>query len=171
MGMNVDATLAYGYDLGGSDQWFVAETTGEWGSLNLSWYDEESSGGFVEQMFNALWRAMPEPPECQYDFQRQDAAEKHWGVKMEHAGSHDYPGYVLAIPGSGSSVDWAETMALDLDDLRAKPAASGWDEKLAAVLAVLGITPIRQVRQPGKPRSEWTTEPVGPRWLVFPFYG
>ncbi len=160
MGMNLDATLAYGYDLGTDEDPKFAEKD-RYGQPELDWFDpeaedeDEGAKGFVEQLFNHLYAQIDNPEPAEYDFQRQRqrVAEQHYGVKIAHSGSHEYPGYILIVPIIQESVNWSDTLALD-------PAVIGeprpeWDAKLTAVLKTLGITPTQD----------------GPKWLVFPCYG
>ncbi len=188
MGSDPGANLAYGYDLGSTDEWLLAEATGEWGELVLPWYDEtiddeneseddEEDTGFAAALMNRLYAAIPDPPPADHNYGRANAAAAHWGVKLVSAGSltEGSTGEVLIAVGSDEgrhrSVEWSETMPLDLDELAALPAANGWDAKLAAAITALGITPVRDVSEPGTPRDERKKAPVGPRWLVFPTYG
>ncbi|GAA0493831.1 hypothetical protein Ade02nite_21070 [Paractinoplanes deccanensis] len=158
MGMNVDATLAYGYDLGTDEDPKFAEK-GEYGQPELPWFDSEAEDddegekGFVEQMFNHLYAQIDNPPPAEYDFQRQKIAEEHYGIGVQHSGSHEYTGYILTVPDIQESVDWSDTLALD-PAVISEPRPE-WDARLATVIRILGITPTQD----------------GLKWLVFPSYG
>lgn len=153
MGMDPEARLAYGYDLGTYED-FKADQRGEFGSPDLPWLDEDDTD-FAAHAYNQLFTAVPNPPQVEYDFERERSAQAHFGVEFDHSGAHDMPGFILAAAGSTSGVEWSDTMMLDLADLGERPGVNGWDAKLAAALEALGITSTQ----------------AGPRWLVFPFYG
>jgi hypothetical protein len=155
MGMDPEARLAYGYDLGTFED-FKATPRSEYGGPELPWLDEDStdlaaaaepillaSVGFTEE-----WTAGNEG-----FFDRQCAAEEALGVDFDFAGTHDYPAFLLVAKGSQRSVEWADSMTLDPAEIAT--ARPDWDVKLAAALTALGITPTQD----------------GPKWLVFPFYG
>lgn len=156
MGSNPRAHLAYGYDLGTSED-FKAEQRDEYDQPDLPWFDVEG-GDFVEAAERVLltsvgftetdWRA-------DGYYERQRAAEAATGVEFQQSGHPDYPGWVLVARGSERSVEWAETMPLDLKELGDAPVTGGWDSALGAALAVLGITPTQDRAC----------------WLVFPSYG
>jgi hypothetical protein len=154
MGSTASAHVAYGYDLGGKED-FLAEPRDEYGSPVLPWCNDNSE--LTEQAealllketgFSETWS--DENPGY---FQRLAAARQQVGVNFEFSGHADYCGWILIATGSERSVDWAKSMAVDPDQV-SRPHAE-WDAKLAAALRVLGITPSQ----------------AGPRWLVFPSYG
>jgi hypothetical protein len=162
MGMDPEAHLAYGYDLGTGEDFKAAER-GEYGAPELPWLpaDEDGDSDFsefgdeVEKRLLASvgftetnWRA-----EGYYD--RKKEAEKRVGVEIAYSGAPDYAGWILVAQGSERSVEWSETMPVDLDELTNRPSYEGWDTKLADALTALGITPTQD----------------GPKWLVFPSYG
>lgn len=161
MGMDPDARLAYGYRLGDSDKFDLAEATGEFGELVVDWYDDDRKDNFETQLWARLYDLTPEPrPAVEYDWQKEDAARSHWNVDIVHSGSHDYPGYILTVTGDNTegsyrSVEWSDSMELDLHAMVSGPEQMTWDARLAAALKALGLTPTQ----------------AGPKWLVFPFYG
>jgi hypothetical protein len=159
MGSSAEATLAYGYDLGTLED-FKAAQRSEYGSPDLPWFDEDAEddedtdfGSAVEKVLLAAAGFTEEwsPGKDGY-FDRKKAAEEGIGVRLAHSGSHEYPGFILFATGSKRSVEWSDTMALDLDTLA---ETHDWDAKLSAALTALGITPTQD----------------GPKWLVFPSYG
>lgn len=160
MGMNVDATLVYGYDLGSMDD-FKATERGEYGSPVLPWLsddeDAEDEQGFADAAETVLLASVGFDEEWTEDsdgfYARQRAAQERLGVDFEYSGSHDFAGYILHAVGSKRTASWAETITLDPAEI-ALPRPD-WDAKLTAALTALGITPTQ----------------TGPRWLVFPFYG
>ena len=161
MGMNVEATLAYGYDLGAIED-FKAAQRSEYGSPNLPWFNEDTEdddqvSDVPDAGTKTLLASVGFTEEWSRDvpgfYDRQRAARERLGVDFDYSGSHDYPGFILYAKGSEQSVDWAEALALDPAEIAA--SRPDWDAKLTAALAVLGITPTQD----------------GPRWLVFPFYG
>lgn len=160
MGSSPSAHLVYGYDLGTCEGYKLAECEGEYGSLAVDWFDngdDENSNppDFATQVYDRLYAAIAGAPAAEYDFQRQDIAERHFGVEFAYSGGDETPGFILIAAGSESTVDWTDTIAVDLAHLAAAPEAQGWNAKLAEVLTVLGVTPTQD----------------GPRWLVFPSYG
>lgn len=185
MGSDPEARLAYGYDLGNADQWFLAEANGEYGELDLPWWpDDEDEDtdlpSFETAVMNALYAAIPDPPPADGDYDREKAARAHWGVKVVSSGNleNDYVGNLLVAAGSDTdangrrrSVEWCETLPLDLDELAAAPAAGGWDAKLGAAVAALGITPVREAPDATGPIRDRAKVPTGPRWLMYPLYG
>lgn len=161
MGMTARAKLVYGYDLGTLEDFKAAERS-EYGSPELPWFNEDETdedgeeADFGTAVENLLYAAAGFTEKWSRDndgyFDRKKAAEERIGVDLDHSGSHEYPGFILYARGSKRSVEWSDTMALDLDVLA---ATYDWDTKLAAALTALGITPTQD----------------RPKWLVFPSYG
>jgi hypothetical protein len=155
MGSDPVAHLGYGYDLGGPEGWHVAGLD-EYGGLQLDWLGEDDD--FTEAAETRLLVASGfTETDWQADgyFDRKRAAEKALGVEFSRSGTWEYCGEILVASGSTSSVEWSETMPLDLDALRYEPHLPLWNEKLTAALSALGLTPTQD----------------GPKWLVYPFYG
>lgn len=162
MGMTARAHLAYGYDLGSSEDFKAAER-GEYGEPNLPWLTDDddegehddfgteaeeillTSAGFTEE-----WT-----PGSDGYFDRKRAAEDRVGVEIHYSGHPDYPGLMLIAKGSQRSVEWSKAMSLDPGEMIRQPNRELWDTKLAAALTALGITPTQD----------------GPKWLVYPTYG
>ncbi len=159
MGMDVEATLAYGYDLGTLED-FAASQRSKYGSPELPWLDEDDEDtGFPDAAEKVLLAAAgfteewtPTSRDDGY-YDRKRAAKERIGVHFDYAGSHEFPGFILYAKGSKKSADWAETIPLDPTEIAAPRPE--WDAKLAAALTALGITPTQD----------------RPCWLVFPFYG
>lgn len=170
MGSSPRAHLAYGYDLGTSEDFQAAEH-GEYGQPKLPWLTDDDEGGEresfaegVERLLLAAAGFVEIPWEIRKDYDeaaRRDyydakhEAEKQHGVELAFSGAYDYAGWMLIAKGSDRSVEWSEAMEVDLDELTNRPAYEGWDTKLADALTVLGITPTQS----------------GPKWLIFPSYG
>ncbi|MFC3988751.1 hypothetical protein [Actinoplanes siamensis] len=160
--MSPRAHLAYGYDLGGAEDFKAAERD-EYGSPKLPWFPDDdsevddfgseaekillASAGFAEEWTPAAAKA------GYYDRKRD--AEKRCGVELDTSGHYDHCGWVLIAKGSEQSVEWSQVMALDSAEMQRRPAAEGWDAKLRDALTALGITPTQD----------------GPKWLVYPSYG
>jgi hypothetical protein len=144
MGTPVRATLAFGYDLGnmGGSPLFEAP-----------WWDDDSGEEAPVQVFDALYAAIPEATGERNQDERQAAAVKHFGVDIEYSGTDSFEGWLLVAVGSDQEVRGAGVLALSLHDLSNPPRE--WVERLAAAVAVLGLTP----------------EPAEPQWLVFPTLG
>lgn len=167
MGMTASAHLAYGYDLGSVED-FKAEKRSEYGSPKLPWFDQEEdeddgsepAGDFAGLAERVLLDSIGFTERYTEDagsdyFRREREAKARLGVEVGFSGHPDYPGWILVATGSEKSVDWAETMTLDPFVLERTPIDEGWDGKLEAALAALGITPTQG----------------GPCWLVYPSYG
>lgn len=156
MGSSPTAILAYGYDIGGAEDWKIREA-GEYGDPTVAWYnDDEDADGFVTQAENRLLVASGfTETDWQVDgyHARKREAENRLGVTFRYYCSFEYSSYVLAT--KVITVDWGETELLDLPKLMAEPAEQGWDDKLAAALCVLEITPNQE--RPG--------------WGLYAFYG
>lgn len=153
MGSCASAHLAYGYDLGNNDGFFCAER-GEYGP-DLPWLDDEEED-FAEQAENRMLKSVG------FDFERTDdyyeritTARKTLGVEIYHSGHIDYSGWLLVVTASIRTVNWAESMEIEPNELINTPCHRNWDTKLAAAVTALGITP----------------DTTSPKWLVFPSYG
>lgn len=138
--------------------WHFAEYDEDQYRITLPWYregDEEDS--FFEQAEERLLAEIGHFTETDWQadgyFERKHAAEERIGVTFESYGSYDYGGRILAV--YETSVNWGCSGVLDLAALAAQPATEGWDDKLAAAISALGITP-KQER---------------PGWLLCAMYG
>ncbi len=142
MSTSTDAILAYGYDLGGEEEWRV-EQLDEDGALQLDWFDPEAEDAdFIETATDRLlagagftetdWHAPGY-------FDRKAEAETRVGVEFDTYCSGDYPLYVIAAKRVTVARGYIEN--LDLAALARDVIELRWDEKLAAALQVLGITP------------------------------
>lgn len=164
MGADPEARLTYGYDLGTYEKFKAAEVSA-YDSPNLPWYRTDlyyddpgyADGDFIEALYQALYKAIPDPPPAEDEYDRKSAAEKHFGVQVEYSGAESSIGWVLTIKDEDAnrSVEWSDTIALDLGVLSMLPLVGDWDAKLSRALIALGITPTQDQ----------------PRWLVFPYYG
>ncbi|MGW1950116.1 hypothetical protein ACWCRC_38155 [Streptomyces sp. NPDC001940] len=152
MGQSTNAMLAYGYDLGGEEEWKL-EGLGEYGELpELPWFNEDDGegDGFQEAAerrllaeitgFTETWS-----PDSDGYFDRERAAKARLGVQFDTHCSGDYPMFLLAtkvITVHRGSVDEIDMMALATE-----PEANDWDEKLHTALHALGITPTQEKAQ------------------------
>lgn len=153
MGASTDAILAYGYDLGCDDLWHVTglDEDGDW---RPSWLgeDEELPAGIERTLLASVgfdetdWRA----PDF---YSRKWEAEGRLGVKLVRHCCDEYPMYVLAAHQINAARGDVE--ALDLAELDAQRVERAWDDKLAAALSALGITPTQ----------------VAPSWLLVSWWG
>jgi hypothetical protein len=155
MGQSTNAVLIYGYDLGGGEkEWLVDEASGDYGDLRVDWYDEEGQDDFVEAAMKRLrvsagftetdWRA-------DGFFRRQREADDRVAVKFETYCASDYPIYTLAA--HVITVHRGDLEVLDLAQLQRLPGENGWDAKLTAALATLGLTPKQE--KPGWLLCSW----------------
>lgn len=156
MGHAPKAQLIYGYDLGGDDDgWAFAEYDQDECEISLPWFDptkefaEEAEKRLLAQIagFTEEWR---QGAGSEF-FAREKAAKAQLGVEFEFYG-YEMCGHALSAHREW--VEWSAT-AVDLAALASRPAAEGWDDKLAAAVAALGITP-KQER---------------PGWLLAASYG
>ncbi|MEV7013337.1 hypothetical protein [Streptosporangium sp. NPDC051022] len=157
MGSSPTGILAYGYALGGADGWNISEVD-EYDGIDptkITWYDEDN-GDFTEQAEKQLLAASGlTETDWRVDgyFARKREAEASLGVEFYGHGYDGGPMYALVT--KTITVEWGESKVLDLPALMAAPAEHGWDDKLAAALTVLGITPTQE--KPG--------------WLLCAYYG
>lgn len=157
MGQSTNAVLAYGYDLaGGDDEWKIAEV-GEFGEPNLPWFnpdgeleedtdtedDDEAETDFVtlaeKRLLAEIAGFSEEPYAADGYYDRKQAAEKLVGVEFESYCSGEYSMWVLAT--HVITVYRGDSKLIDPAELAAMPEREGWDAKLAAAVAALGITP------------------------------
>ncbi|CAL9610122.1 hypothetical protein SUDANB1_05608 [Streptomyces sp. enrichment culture] len=169
MGRSTDAILAYGYDLGGPDEWRLKDL-GKWGQLpELEWlkatgdddqdepdtddeYDEEDFHGRAEEHllrtvggFTEEWT---EGAGATGYFDRRNAAEKRVGVQIRDYCSDGSPSYLLAA--HTIRVARGDIEHIDPADLLHRPATEDWDSRLVVALDALGIAPAQET----------------PRWLL-----
>lgn len=149
MGQSTNGMLAYGYDLGGEEEWKLQEA-GEYGELpNLPWFDEEDEDGdgFQEAAerrllaeiagFTEEWSSSNEG---YHD--REKAAKARVGVGFDTYCSGDYPMFLLAA--KVITVYRGDVENIDVAELAVAPEMNGWDERLQAALQALGITPVQE---------------------------
>jgi len=144
MGTSTDAILAYGYDLGGGDEWKFQEAA-KYGEFELDWYDEESDDDFTSQAEKHLLASVGFIEEWAPDsgyWDRKKEAEARLGVEIETYCKDDYPMYVLAT--KVITVSRGDSKVLDLPALMADPTQNGWDHALRTALTALGITPTQE---------------------------
>jgi hypothetical protein len=150
MGSSPSAFLAYGYDLGGSDEWKIHETD-EYGGIDasnvstLAWYDTDAIDGFIEQAKRHLLTAIAGFTEEWGDnqdglyFDRKKAADAQVGVTFERYSYLEYPMFVLAAKVIDVGDD--EAKPVDLAELVSHPDRPKWDAALFDAVKTLGITP------------------------------
>ncbi|MYT20121.1 hypothetical protein GTW69_07430 [Streptomyces sp. SID7760] len=144
MGTSTNAVLAYGYNLGGDGPGWAFREVGEYGEPTLDWYDVAdedfasavsarllASAGFTEK-----WG---DNPDGGY-FERERAAAKSLGVELDSYCHIEAPMYVLAA--KVITVYRGDAAILNPAELAAVPPE--WDEKLAAAVTTLGITPTQE---------------------------
>lgn len=163
MGVRTDGILAYGYDLGGEDEWKVREAD-EYGGLI------PGTGGWVpdpeaeedcdlislaeRQMLDASGFTETYEDGREGYFGREREAKEALGVEFEAYCSDEYSQYLLAAKvltaGRGDVKDVSALMAgADEATLRE------WDGKLRRALEVLGLTPVQDK----------------PKWLLCSYWG
>lgn len=152
MGQSTNGILAYGYDLGGDEEWKIAGL-GEYGELPpLDWYSTDDDGDDFQSAaerrllaeladFTETWTKDNEGY-----FDRERKAQARLGVEFDTYCSGEYPMYLLAA--KVITVYRGDVKDIDMAALAVEPEMNGWDEKLRAALAVLGITPAQD-------RAKW----------------
>ncbi|MGX1513976.1 hypothetical protein [Streptomyces collinus] len=121
MGRATNALLAYGYNLGGSDNGWEVQETDDYGGLAVDWYDEET-GDFRADVEAVLAHALP-----------------GHGLKLEEHCSDRATSYLLAV--DVTTAHRGDPVVIDFADLTRTQLAGDWDDQLAAGLRALGLTP------------------------------
>lgn len=140
--------LAYGIDLGTSDEHFIEER-GEWGSLDLPWMRRDEDGFTTENLTEAftrrLYEAVPGVDGTKTEsYQQEDDVWEHYGVKiLEHGWLHEGDTVSFALIAYSLEVDGGDALPLDLPGLIEMQKRLSFDEKLAGALKVLGVTPTK----------------------------
>lgn len=157
MGTSTDAILAYGYELGGPEEWHLAEASGEYGELVLPWYDEDSDADFIDAAQKLLSASTGFTEEWSEGndgyFDRKRAAEARLGVVIDCHGHGDFPIYILAAHATTARRGQSEV--INMAALTTAATEQAWDAKLAAAIQTLGITPTQDQ----------------PRWLLCSYWG
>lgn len=149
MGQSANGVLVYGYDLGGDEEWKV-QGAGEFGEPPaVDWFDPDDEEGdhfqaAAQRRLLAEIAGFAEEWSAGDDgyFDREKAAKARVGVEFVTYCSHDYPMYVLAA--KAITVDQGYVNDIDMAGLVQAPAREGWDEKLRAAIAALGLTPTQE---------------------------
>jgi hypothetical protein len=141
MGQSTNGILLYGYNLAGGDSEWQVREVGEYGELQLDWYDNTSdeADDFETQAEKRLLASVgfteKWAPGVEGYWDREREAKARLGVEFESYCSGEYPMYALAAKGS---VQTAHRGDCDPVDFTVQP---DWDDKLRAALEVLGMTP------------------------------
>ncbi|MFF9118282.1 hypothetical protein ACF09Y_22230 [Streptomyces massasporeus] len=156
MGQSTNGILAYGYDLGGEEEWKL-QGLGEYGELpDLPWhaegedFQEAAERRLLAQLadFTETWQ-----PGSDGYFTREQEAKARLGVEFDTYCSGDYPMYLLAT--KVITVYRGSVEHIDMAELVTAPETNGWDEKLRAAVQALGITPTQEK----------------PKWLLCSYWG
>lgn len=144
MGSSPYGLLAYGYDLGGGGGGYTFRETGEFGDLNVDWFNYDDGPDFISACVDRL-RASVGFTETDWDadgfFARRAAADAAIGVMFEQTGEHDQASWMLVT--TIKTAEWDDTKVVDPQALINDPVTHDWDTKLGLALRVLGITPER----------------------------
>jgi hypothetical protein len=162
MGVSTDAILAYGYDLGGGDEWQVRELD-EYGGLipdTGGWVPDpetEDDYDLIELAERHLLNASGftetyEDGRKDY-FARERAAKESLGVEFETYCSDESPMYLLAAKVLTVARGYVEDAAAFI--LAAEQARPEMDAKLRAAVEALGVTPVQDE----------------PKWLLVSYWG
>lgn len=159
MGQSTNAMLMYGYHLGGPDGGWEIQQADEFGGLDVNqipWLRLDDESDFITQAEQKLLESVGfTETDWQADgyFDRERAAEARLGVTFESHCSGDYPMWVLAA--AEMTAYRGDARIVDLAALAQQVADEGWDDKLAAAVEALGITP-KQAK---------------PAWLLCSYWG
>ncbi|MGW6789996.1 hypothetical protein [Streptomyces chartreusis] len=141
--MSTNGVLLYGYDLAGGDCDFAVREVGEYGELELDWYDDDGDG-FQEQAderllaaagFTEVWT--PDASENGFYTRRAEALATY-GAVFESYCCAECTMYALAAKGS---VQTAHRGSCETADFTVQPE---WDDRLRNILEVLGLTPTQE---------------------------
>lgn len=162
MGVSTDAILAYGYDLGGEEEFKVREVD-EYGGLlpgTGDWAPDpeaEEDYDLIEMAERHLLEAsgFTETYEDGRDgyFGRESAAKEALGVEFAAYCSDESTMYVLAAKVLTANRGYVQDAGVFI--LAAEAARPEMDRKLRAALEVLGITPVQEK----------------PAWLLCSYWG
>lgn len=162
MGQSTNGILAYGYDLGSADSGFNVAEVGEYGELNVPWFDSDSEETEDEEgetldvtsaITRRLYESIPNAPVAKWDWDREKVVKETLGVWLEAYCSGDYSMWILTT--HEITVYRGDTKVIDLAALDTQRAAESWDVKLAHALSVLGLTPTQEK----------------PSWLLASYWG
>ncbi|MEV0996836.1 hypothetical protein [Nonomuraea sp. NPDC050202] len=140
-----DGILAYGYNLGHSGMWTIHEIDDDYDNLaRLPWYNEDNDDDLEDQatrhLLNASGFTETYATRIGDDYwTREGEAKKRLGVHFSTYCHQAEPMLVLAA--HTITIARGYTTMIDPDRLATGPERHGWDAKLAAALATLGITP------------------------------
>lgn len=156
MGQSTNGILAYGYDLG--EGLGMIREAGEYGELPpLAWFDPEHDDDLIEAAGRRLLAELAGFTETDWQvdgyFDREREANARLGVELETYCSESCPMYVLAA--KVITVYRGSVEEIDMTELAVAPEMNGWDEKLQAAVAALGITPVQDK----------------PKWLLASYWG
>jgi hypothetical protein len=163
MGVSTDAILAYGYDLGGGDEWQVRELdeygglipgTGGWVPDPEVEEDYDLTGLAERHLLDASGFTETYEDGREGYFGRENEAREALGVEFETYCSDECPMYLLAA--KVHTVAWgyvgdAGAFIAAADDATRQE----WDAKLASAVAALGLTPLQEK----------------PKWLLVSYRG
>lgn len=162
MGMSTSGILAYGYYVGegappvtgvnDEEDWRPSDFTGDH-------YDFD----FREWAERKLMAAAGHPAEEGEYFDPEDT-KKYWGVWFEAEGWGENPYYML-VAFEETAYDHPED--LDLAALEARRVEERWDDKLDAVLKILGIPGLTYPQDAYKDVKREQKA----RWLLTSYYG
>lgn len=148
MGISANATLAYGYNLGGFRHgWKIREADASGRLPDLPWYNPAADDDVIDAAERHLLAEIAGFTETREDgkdgyYLRERQADDAVGVEFRAHCSYDCPQYLLAA--HIVTVDRGDVAFVDPDDL----IPAGWDLRLRRALEVLGITPTQR-------RAQW----------------
>jgi hypothetical protein len=169
MGQSTNGVLAYGYDFGDNEpplagldeyeSWRPADFAPEPGS------DEYYDFDFQDWATRKLMAAAGHPVDAD-DYVDYDATKKHYGVWFESYCSGEAPMYLLVT--HEITVYRGSTVDIDFTALERQRVEEDWDDKLNAVLEVLGLGDLVY-------RNSWQSDkdgqPQKARWMLASYWG
>lgn len=190
MGMTPVGSLIYGYALGGSEGGWLIKEIDEDGNWLVPWAPTEQQDeafpdldeivkdrvladvlGFTEpDPHPKAWRKHgPDSPEFDAHFSWLAARTAAFNAQPIRHIHHGYEFSENALVTFQAEAEWGEVVPVDVAALEARRVAEGWDDALAQLITLLGITPITL-----EGTDRWDDNaprvPVPPRWMVVAQY-
>jgi hypothetical protein len=167
MGMSTNGILAYGYvigdgappvtGLGEDEDWRPADFTADPDSEE--YYDFDFQDWAVRKLMAAAGHPLGED-----DYVDPEDTKKHWGVWFEAEGWGENPHYMLV---AFEETAYDHPGDLDLTALEARRVEEKWDDKLDAVLKILGIEGLTYPQDAYKDVKREQSA----RWMLTSYYG
>lgn len=140
MGQSTDAILAYGYDLGGPEDWKIRGWDWRDEQPKPDWFDEDDDGaGFADSAITVLSAKLLGTVISEDDWSARSKAEKLLKVSFITHCSGDYPMLLLVAQGTTASRGYPKF--LGPLDFYVDPE---WHAALTEALTALEIVPTQE---------------------------